>query len=200
MTRWLWRIAVLFLTATTLGCSGRSSDPVGSSATYRTGNQPTVVATRPESGPGPPWDVLDCRQAIDVSAEPGDQNEVVLGGIALPTRSPLQANPMPGGRLFAKHGLVVRVGFEGDLIIPEAWREELTVGWGGPERGTSHLRIPGCTAENSATGWLAFAGGYDLPRPACVEVVVQTATRSETVLVGLGASCPGQGPPPPSAP
>lgn len=194
--RWSPVLVAVVLLTVAIGCRDAASNPTSSGGARKTSSTGPEAAPPEDTVPDSPPQMLDCSQAISEAAKPGDFDEVLFDGIALPTRSPLQANPTPDGRVFAKHGLVVREGFEADLVVPPAWRDELTIGWGSPGEDVSELRIPGCTAPNSSTGWLAFSGGYQLAEPACIELVVRTATRAETVQIGIGASCPGQGPPP----
>ena len=44
--------------------------------------------------------------------------------------------------------------------------------------------------------WLVFPGGYLLTEPACIDLVVRVTDHDTHVRVGVGASCPGQRPPP----
>lgn len=149
---------------------------------------------------------LPC-QDIGAKAAPPSDFSIVFDRVALPTGRALQANRSgesdPARGLFAKSGLYIRPGASFDLVVPDEWRGRLTLGWGG-KKGT-HLRVPGCAPtgtidqpSNPESGvWLVYAGGYWVPEPACVPVVVRAGQADQTVRIGVGASCPGQGPPPP---
>jgi len=146
-------------------------------------------------------DSLPC-QDIGATATPPSDFSILFNRVALPTRSALQANrsgeSIPTRRFFAKSGLFVRPGAAFDLVVPDEWRGRLTLGWGG-KKGT-HLQVPKCQPSNHANDlWLVYAGGYWVPEPACVSVVVRVGQAEQTVRIGIGASCPGQGPPPPPA-
>jgi hypothetical protein len=152
--------------------------------------------------------LLPC-QDIGAKLAPPSDFSIVFDRVALPTSRALQANRSgesdPARRLFAKTGLFVRRGASFDLRVPDEWWGRLTLGWGG-KKG-SHLRVPACrptgtTAEPSnpeSEVWLVYAGGYWVPEPSCVSVVVSAGDAERTVRIGVGASCPGQGPPPPPA-
>jgi hypothetical protein len=45
--------------------------------------------------------------------------------------------------------------------------------------------------------WLVYPGGYSVSQAACVSLIVRTGQTEQTVQIGVGASCPGQAPPPP---
>jgi hypothetical protein len=142
--------------------------------------------------------LVRCDTAIGAADTP-EGRSVVLGRAALSTHRALQANHSGSGipvtRFFAKDGLLVRGSARFDLIVPAAWRKRLRIAWGGAEP-TTHLRVPGCRASTPGQQWLVFAGGYSVPRPACVPLIVKNAHAARTVHIGVGASCPGQGPPP----
>ncbi len=129
--------------------------------------------------------VLSCQDVIGSEAAPSSDFSIVLDRVALPTDRGLQANRSgesdPTARLFAKEGLLVRRGTSFDLVVPEDWRGRLTIGWGSPAKRTSHLRVPGCRPTGTinqphyraSDEWLAYAGGYWVPEPNCVSVVVR---------------------------
>jgi hypothetical protein len=150
------------------------------------------------SGPSNRIDSLPC-QDIGAKAAPPSDFSIVFDRVALPTGRALQANRSgesdPARRLFAKSGLYIRPGASFDLVVPDEWRGRLTLGWGG-KKG-AHLRVPKCQAVGQL--WLVYAGGYWVPEPACVSVVVRAGQAEQMVRIGVGASCPGQGPPAPPA-
>ena len=109
----------------------------------------------------------------------------------------------PGPRRFTKDGLYVRRGASFDLIVPDDWRDRLTINWGFPGEATHHLRVPGCRPTGTINPiheqdpWLVYAGGYTVSEPACASLVVKAGQTQQTVRIGVGAACLGQGPPPP---
>jgi hypothetical protein len=157
--------------------------------------------------PSDPISVLGCQDVIGSEASPPSESSIILGAVALPTGRALQANPDsdPNATLFAKDGLFIRRGASFDLIVPDPWRGRLTVSWGSLATPTGHLRIPGCrpTQRMPSSGrwavsddWLVYPGGYFVSQAACVSVLVRAGQAEQTVRIGVGASCPGQSPPP----
>src|SRR5256884_7279466 len=128
------------------------------------------------AGPSDAIALLDCQAVIGSEAVPAAGDSIVLDGVALPTKRALQANRTgdPGARRFPKDGLYVRRGAAFDLIVPDAWRDRLTINWGFPGEATHHLRVPGCRPTGTINPiheqdpWLVYAGGYTLSGPACV--------------------------------
>jgi hypothetical protein len=147
------------------------------------------------------WATLGCNEAIASRADPTADLSVVLNQVALPTFNALQANRSgesdPRARLFAKQGLFVASGTSFVLIVPAEWEGRLTIGWGSPPQRTTHLLVSGCKATGSQERWLVFAGGFWVAEPACVPLLVKSAGQEQTVLIGVGAACPGQAAPPP---
>jgi hypothetical protein len=183
--RSLWLVAALLLS----GATGCVSQPAHS--------------VKPSSDLA----VLRCQDVIGSVPAPPLSSSVVLDRVALPTGQALQANAQPGGpgAFFAKDGLLIRRGAAFDIVVPDSWRGRLTVTWGSLAKPTSHLRIPGCrpTERMPASGrwdagdaWLAYPGGYWVSKRACVSVVIESGQAQQPVAIGVGASCPGQGPPP----
>ena len=171
-----------------------------------------IMATACESTPAQvsvnPSDtiaVLDCQAVIGSEATPAEGDSVVLDRVALPTKRALQANRTgdPGARRFAKDGLYIRRDVSVDLIVPNEWRDRLTINWGFPGEATHHLRVPGCRPTRTINpihdqdAWLVYSGGYTVSEPACVALVVKAGQTEQTVRIGVGAACPGQGEPPP---
>src|SRR5262245_45530670 len=107
--RWVLA-AVALLAWLTAGCA---ADPVV---------VPPVTLT--PTAPAPTGDGLHCGDAIDVMAEAPTNMTVFLGAVALPTGRVLQTRTSgesdPAARLFAKQGLVVRVGAVVDLRVSRA--------------------------------------------------------------------------------
>ena len=151
--------------------------------------------------------LLDCQAVIGSEPVPAAGDSIVLDGVALPTKRALQANRSgdPGARRFAKDGLYVRRGASFDLIVPNDWHDRLTINWGFPGEATHHLRVPSCRPTGTINPiheqdpWLVYAGGYTVSEPACVSLVVKAGQAEQTVRIGVGAACPGQGEPAPPA-
>jgi hypothetical protein len=132
--------------------------------------------------------------------------KVVLGVVALPTSSAgpaLQtartADPsLP--RLFAKTGLLIKAGTDFKIVVPARADDRLGIGWGSAATPGKAVVVRHCSDVGLPSRWVAYAGGYWLQHPACVTLRVRTATRAQSVHLGLGTPCPGQAPPPkPSA-
>ena len=150
---------------------------------------------------------LPCSDQINASSGPTPPRTLVLGDVALSTSYALGAGllrdePDARARYFAKDGLQIRAGTSFDLVVPPEWRGRLSLGWGNPAQRTTHLKVRGCRWTSSPSqgsppgAWLAFAGGYWVPRAACVTVLVRAGQRQRRVRIGIGIACPGQLPPP----
>ncbi len=141
-------------------------------------------------------DTFPCTDPIDVLRRPPAGMQTVLGVVAVVTHRTLQA--LPSGepdrahRLYAKTGLLVRADRPFELVIPRPWRSRASVMWGnsGPQRMTGHLQIRGCPPAPGHGAWLVYPGGYYVPEPACVPLVVKTGQESRTVHVPVGVRCP----------
>jgi hypothetical protein len=153
--------------------------------------------------------VLPCQDVIASAAAPPSESSVILDAVALPTGRALQANSSNGSdpreKLFAKDGLFIRRGASFDLLVPEQWRGRLAVDWGSIGKPTIYLRISGCRPAQRmpsssrwdvSDDWLVYPGGYWVSQAACVSVLVRAEQAEQTVRIGVGASCPGQSPPP----
>jgi hypothetical protein len=156
--------------------------------------------------------VLHCEDVIASATAPPSDASVILEDVALPTGRALQANQTggsnPDAALFAKDGLFIRRGASFDLVVPDQWKGRLAVSWGSPGKPTTHLRVPGCRPTQRMPSssrwdlsdqWLIYPGGYSVSQVACVSLLVRAGQSEQTVRIGVGASCPGQGPPPPPA-
>ena len=96
---------------------------------------------------------------------------------SLPIGRVLQTSPAgtdPAAGLFAKQGLVVRIGALVDLRIGDASVGHAGIGWGNPGTDGDHVRVEAtnCHAPSTAQ-WVAFAGGYYVNEPMCVPIVVE---------------------------
>jgi hypothetical protein len=153
--------------------------------------------------------VLHCEDVIASAAAPPSDASVILDGVALPTGRALQANGSggsdPHAKLFAKDGLFIRRGAALDLIVPKELLGRLAVIWGSLGKPTTQLRVPGCRPSQRmpsssrwdlSDDWLVYPGGYFVTQAACVSLLVRAGQKEQTVRIGVGASCPGQSPPP----
>ncbi|MFG2480230.1 hypothetical protein [Streptomyces fagopyri] len=89
--------------------------------------------------------------------------------------------------LFAKQGLTVRAGRTFDLVVPPEERNRLAIGWGGS--GTKIWRLHVSCPRRTDGTWLAFPGGYYVPRRACVTLIVRAKGTEQRVQIGVGAAC-----------
>jgi hypothetical protein len=169
------------------------------------------AAPPPEPSPGSyALTTLPCEDAIGSTATPGPDMSTVFDRVALPTGRALQAEPSrdpdPAAKLFAKSGLLIKRDVAFDLIVPNDWAGRLTIGWGSPGKRSAHVRVTGCRPTEKinplrdSDPWVAYAGGYWVNQPSCVQVTVKTDQAEKTVRIGVGAACPGQAPPPSPAP
>jgi hypothetical protein len=154
------------------------------------------------TGALPPATRLDCNKVVGSQRALNAGRTAVLGAVGLTTGRALQVGSSgaadPTARWFAKDGLLVS-GRSFELVVPNAWRNRLSFSWGdGNTPRTQRLRVVGCKPVPPQERWLAFVGGYFVPKPACVPVIVKTARASRRVHIGVGAPCRGQAPPPPA--
>lgn len=167
-----------------------------------TGNTSTQASRSVASSPAPAAEsALECGNFIGTEPPP-PSFQIVLGVVALPTspRHPALGTSLTGDgnsrpRLFAKTGLIVKAGTTFELIVPPLAADHLSIGWGGaPATPSGRVLIHNC-AKTSASGWLAYAGGYWIDHPACVTLIVDARGQQEQQRIGLGTPCPGQQPP-----
>lgn len=137
---------------------------------------------------------LNCDDYIGTDP-PSNDLQVVLGVVALPTKpAGLPLQPASTGssalspRLFAKSGLLIKAGTDFDIVVPNRVENRLQIGW-GTARPSHAVAVRNC-ADVGNTGWLAFAGGYWLDRPACVTLDVRVERERRSVNIGLGTPCP----------
>jgi hypothetical protein len=160
-------------------------------------------AVLPVLPPGSAAASLACKDAIASKGEPAADLSVVSNQVALPTVNALQASVSghanPSLRMYAKAALFVASGGSFTLIVPTEWIGRLTIGWGNPPGQTTFLFVAGCKATSTQKRWLVFAGGFWVGEPACVPLLIRTPGQEQTVMIGVGAACPGQAPPPPGA-
>src|SRR5437879_4411978 len=189
-------LAVLLLSACASSSAAPASRP-GSAATPSVRSAAGIGAS-----PGAAQSVaLPCLEAIAPESHPSGDSTVVLGVVALPTgeartfalQTSLSGENDPTARLFAKQGLEVKAGAAFEIVVPDEVADRFSVGWGNPGRRTRRLVVQGCD-EGSA--WLAYAGGYWVRHVGCLPLIVRAGGREQRVLIGVGAPCPGQKPPP----
>lgn len=162
--------------------------------------KPTQTDAAPSPvGPGiSHLSVLPCQNYVDQDPPAADA-EVILGAVALPTApraAALQTGPSgqtdPALRLFTKTGLVVKRGATIEIEVPERVRGRLAIGWrGAPSTPAWPVRIT-CPPVTGPPGWFSYVGGYWLPKPGCLPLIVRVGDREQVVHIGLGAPCPGQ--------
>lgn len=185
--------ALLTVAACTAGAPQPTStiSPTASMAT-------TSATPAPVSGIAP-LSVVPCDNYVD--HDPPPSTMTVVGGMvalpAAPTHPALQTGPSgdttdPGQRLFAKTGLIVKRGQLIAIEVPAADRSRLAIGWGGGPAVPARLVRLDCPPEPGQSSWYSYVGGYWLPKPACLPLIVRVGTHQEIVHVGLGTPCPGQ--------
>jgi hypothetical protein len=184
----------LVLAAAVAGCGDHRARPRSSASLTRSG-RPQVSARR-EGSPR----YLACGQYIGTGPPPRGMR-VVLGVVALPAtpsaRRALQASPStlrdPAARLFAKQGLVIRAATRFRLIVPDRFRDRLSIAWGSSSdsRRASTFAVNGC-AGPAGVRWLAYAGGYYVRDPMCAPLIVETGGRRQQVQIGIGKPCSGE--------
>ena len=191
-------VALAVLTACTSGTSQQADSGTSSPSAYA--QSPTRSTNPTTSIPSAAESTLKCGNYIGRDA-PTAPMQVVLGVVALPTSPgyPALQTALTGDagsrRLFAKTGLLVKPGTTFELVVPAGLADRLGIGWGGaPSAPTSRLTVAECPNPGGA-GWLAYAGGYWIDRPACVSLIVKAGGKEQQVQIGLGTACPGQLPP-----
>jgi hypothetical protein len=192
---WYIGFVALLLTVTCGICTlHRPSEEHGGSHRAETRRGTLVSANIPPAE-------LQCDTAIEtVTNVPAGytvfRDIVALGGsrnapTALQTRTNADADS--GARLFAKSGLLVRTGVAVKLVVPDAWRNMMSISWGNGATRTWELTVPGC---GGAAGWNVFAGGFWVEDVGCMELILRDGDHEEVIQVGVGAPCRGQNAPP----
>lgn len=193
-TKVIGPMAVLVLLASASCSSGTSATTPAASAQTVSRPAPTRVAIAASTA-------LNCRHHI-AAHPPGADQRVVLGVVALSASTRAVAlqiardNTQPATvRYFAKDGLIVRAGTAFELVVPTEAAEQLAIRWGGEALTWTRKLTVSCPKDVSSSGWLVYVGGYWLPRPACVPLLVRADGKEQRVLIGAGKPCPGQRPP-----
>lgn len=144
---------------------------------------------------------LQCGGWIEDEVTIPDSYEEILGVIALPTVASapeaLQVTEFdeapPAEPFFAKTGLVVRPDAAFELEVIEDLVGSVALGWSDAEEATERVIGEPC---DSGSGWVAYAGGFVVAEPRCVELRVTTGGATVAFEVGVGAPCVGQAPAP----
>lgn len=162
----------------------------------------TAVTNTPSDG----IIVLVCQNVVLSEPAPRSDLAVVLDRVALPTINALQANASgesdPSARLMTKSLIMIRRGASSDLVVPDEWRGRFIIGWGPQGRRGTHVRVPDCRPTHTLNpirdtdDWLGYPFRFWVSEPACVPLIVRAGQVEGTARIGLGASCPGQGPAP----
>ena len=175
-----WREHAFVIVCAVLSVTGcTSSRDAGHAPRPSPGTATSVGAATgaPDSTSGAPGQV-SCGDSINAAPQPPDGYRVVVGDVAVPTRTVLQAAESgevdPAARLFAKWGLVVRSGAVVDLRVAPGWEDRARIGWGPSVVPVVSMRVGACPPAAGRTQWLAFAGGTWVAQPGCVPVVVRS--------------------------
>lgn len=196
----MWTSALVYVVVLT-ACGGTTSHRDSHTSSRATAD--TQQATPPPAATNADRaDTLVCAQDVGTSRRPDPSLQVVLGVAGLPTaaRAAALQTARTGERdrrirLFAKTGLLVRAGAAFQLVVPPELTNRLSIAWGNAHPPHGRLVVSGCGRHGRAGArWLAYAGGYFVPRPECVSLLVVTAHRRQRVRIGLGTPCPGQRP------
>jgi hypothetical protein len=136
--------------------------------------------------------VVSCNNVIASTRKPDSEERLMLGSFgAPPPRIQRAANGQGHGwQYFAKNGVEVEAGsLPVTVSVARTFRHRAAISWGNAQPIVQTVRFASCRA--TATRWDAYAGGFFLhSRTACVPLVVRVGSRSKTVRVGIGKSCP----------
>ncbi len=125
---------------------------------------------------------------------------ILLGRVWIPSAPSEVLHPShprtPGGNLFFKQGISVRAGTPIELVVPNAFRGDVSVDFAaGPVPGASSLGegenaifVEPCPADSQGP-WTAFSGGFLSRRLICAALVVRVEGRTERLPIGLGKRC-----------
>jgi hypothetical protein len=146
---------------------------------------------------------LDCSRPIDAMVAPPQGFEAVGDAVALQTSASapdaIQAGVTGDGdpvrRLFAKTPLLVRPDEQSEVLVAPEWINRAFVWWGntGGQEPSARFVVGPC--HTGSTKWIVFPGGITVSEPGCIELIVRHDGTDNRVSLGIGAACPGQGPP-----
>lgn len=184
-----WRVLGSLAVLLIVACSGEE----------RVASETSEVTSRPSpTAPEARAAVLSCADVIDSDTEVPAQYRPISDAVALPTAESAahalqvsQQPARPAPNFFAKTGLVLRSDAVVSIRVEEP-ADVALIGWGSPAEFATEVSSPGCPGGE----WIAFAGGFLVDQPSCVELTVTVGGDHERVQVGVGAPCPGQQPPP----
>ncbi|MGC5032315.1 hypothetical protein [Micromonospora sp. DT229] len=179
-----WPLAGCLLLASA-ACTAGDADPPSTSAP-----SPGAPSSVPSSDPGDGQ--APCAVAVDALREPPDGYRIVGADVAVPEREVLEAHesekPDPAARLFAKWGLVVRVGAVVELRVGAGWEDRARVGWGSQEEPAVSVQVRAC-ADDDRARWLAFVGGTWVAEPTCLPLTIRSQGQTSQVRLGVGVPC-----------
>ncbi|MDW3848084.1 hypothetical protein NMK34_15870 [Micromonospora sp. BRA006-A] len=135
---------------------------------------------------------LRCADSVATTPAPGEGYRVVADAVAV-SSTVVQPNESSGGRgptrLFAKWGLLVRVGAAVEVRVAPGWEERARIGWGPGAVPATTVQVEACPAASPSTAWSVYTGGTWVAGPACVPLVIQSHGRQVEVRVAVGAAC-----------
>lgn len=138
---------------------------------------------------------VPCSQAIAERSAPDARNAITLGRVALVPRPPTVLGPGydPTDRRWPyslKRGLQIRRGTTHVTIsVPPRWQGEVRITFGYGVEWTNEVVFAGCTA--TLDPWLAYSGGVEVDRKACVPLDVIVGRTKTVVHMPMGKSCRG---------
>lgn len=130
---------------------------------------------------------VSCERGIGGTAPNSESYRLVLDAVALPTGVLEPHESGEPGWLFAKQGLVVRTGKAVKISVAAEGVADARIGWGDPDLNGTSISVPAC--RGSASGWLAFVGGYTVRKSGCVPLIVRVDEMEERIAVSVGAPC-----------
>jgi hypothetical protein len=128
---------------------------------------------------------LDCRATIDLVHMPPDEYISVLDAVALPgPEIPHEIGRIDNesGLGFAKAGLLVRPGTASAITVANL---DHRIGWGSTD-AAQRMDIPAC---DGGADWLVYAGGFLVPEPACLTLVVESGGDRSEIRIPIDAPC-----------
>jgi hypothetical protein len=148
----------------------------------------SVPVSRTAAGP-----LVPCADIIHASTFPYRKGgyRLVLGSLSVPPSylGQVVRTSRQRWRYWRKAGLVIRSGTaDVTVTVPRAWRARVAIVWGNESGPVSRLAFATC-AGLTAVGH-AYAGGLYLhAAAACLPLVFQIGTHSQTVRFGIGRHC-----------
>jgi hypothetical protein len=134
---------------------------------------------------------VPCADSIGTTSVPAGYR-VVVNDVAVPSGEVLQPVGLGGRgaeRMFAKWGLLVRVGAVVQLRVAPGWDDRARIGWGQPGIPATSVQVEACTAGSGSAQWSVFAGGAWVARPACVPLLIWSRGQQASVGLPIGVAC-----------